>query len=329
MRANVSLVIAAYNAGEYIVRALTSVAKQTRPPDEVIVIDDGSKDDTAEQVDSFKRQSSLNVVLERQANRGIAATRNVGVRSAQGDLVAFLDADDIIYPTFLEEAVGGMEAHPEWVACFSDRDVVDADGQLIARDLDHPGFQSIERRHVGADFWELSDPDLFCKMVAGNLIPMTTVFRRAEIGANGYFDEDLRYGEDRLFLLRLIKREGVIGYVNRPLGTWQRHDNNLTSPKNSLKNCFYSDRILAKLVDNRERWHLDSRELECVSAAQRSVAASWVYCASSVGSWTTLPLASRLLCDGRISFYCFAKALVRYLVSPLHFALDKPARHET
>lgn len=325
MPAKISLVIAAYNAGEFIARALTSVAKQTRSPDEVIVIDDGSKDDTAERVKCFKRQSPLNVVLQRQANRGLAATRNVGVRSARGDFVAFLDADDIIYPAFLEEAIGGMEAHPEWVACFGDRDVVDVGGHVIARDLDHPGFQSIERRHVGNDLWELSDPYLFCKMVTGNVIPMTIVFRRAEIGATGYFDEDLRYGEDRLFLLRLIKRGGVFGYVNRPLGTWQRHDNNLTSPSNALKNCFYSDRILARLVDNRERWHLDSRELECVLAAQRSVAASWVYCASSCGSRTTLPLASRLLYGGRISFYCFATALGRYLTRPLRFVLDKDA----
>ncbi|MEO7104250.1 MAG: glycosyltransferase family 2 protein, partial [Gemmatimonadaceae bacterium] len=178
-------------------------------------------------------------------------------------------------------------------------------------------------RHVGNDFWELSDPDLFCKMAAGNLIPMTILFRRAEIGATGYFDEDLRYGEDRLFLLRLIKRKGVFGYVNRPLGTWQRHDNNLTSPSNSLKNYFYSDRILGRLVDNRERWHLDSRELECVFAAQRSLAASWVYCASRGGARTTVQLACRLLRERRISFYCFAKALGRYLVSPLRFSQSK------
>lgn len=323
MPATVSLVIAAYNAGEYITRALESVATQTRPPNELIVIDDGSTDDTAEQVKSFRNRSSLNVVLQQQANRGLAATRNVGVRSAQGDLVAFLDADDVIYPAFLEETVGGMEAHAEWVVCFSDRDVVDADGLFIARDLDHPGFQSIKRRHLGNDLWELSDPDLFCKMATGNLIPMTILIRRKEIGATGYFDEDLRYGEDRLFLLRLIKRKGVFGYVNRPLGTWQRHDNNLTSPSNSLKNYFYTDRILARLVDNRERWHLDSRELECVFAAQRSMAASWVYCASRGGARTTLPLAYRLLRERRISFYCFAKALGRYLFSPLRFSQRK------
>ena len=108
MPTTVSLVIAAYNAGEFIGRALASVAQQTRPADEVIVIDDGSQDDTAERVEEFKRHSSLNVVLQRQANKGLAATRNVGARSARGDLVAFLDADDIIYPGFLAAAVGAM-----------------------------------------------------------------------------------------------------------------------------------------------------------------------------------------------------------------------------
>ena len=176
---------------------------------------------------------------------------------------------------------------------------------------------------MGGDFWELADPDLFCKMVAGNLIPMTIVFRREEIGANGYFDEDLRFGEDRLFLLRLIKRGGSFGYVNKPLGTWERHDNNLTSPSNSLKNYSYSDRILSRLVDNRERWHLDSREVECVIATQRSLAASWVFCASNGGSRATLPLASRFLHEGRISFYCFAKALLRYFVSSWRLTLHR------
>lgn len=323
MTTTLSVIIAAYNAGPYIGRALASVASQTRVPDKVIVIDDGSEDDTAARVESFKRQSPLNVILRRQVNRGLPATRNIGVRCTGSELIAFLDADDTIYPTFLEETIRGLEAHPRWVACFSDRDVVDTAGRLIAEDLDHPGFQAIDRRHVGGALWELSDSDLFCKMVPGNLIPMTIVLRRPEIAAAGFFDESLRYGEDRLFLLRLIKRGGIFGYVNKPLGIWQRHENNLTSQRNALKNCYYSDLILAKLADNSERWHLGARELECVHSAQRAAAASWVYCASSSFSRTTLPLASRLLYERRISLYCFAKALSRYLVSGLRLALSK------
>jgi glycosyltransferase involved in cell wall biosynthesis len=323
MATTLSVIIAAYNAGEYIGRALESVASQTRAPDEVIVIDDGSTDDTAERIKAFQKRSSLNLILQQQANKGLPATRNIGVRSSRSDLVAFLDADDTIYPAFLEQTIRGLDAHPDWVACFSDRDVVDTAGKLIAKDLDHPGFQAINRRHVGGVFWELSDEDLFCKMVSGNLIPMTIVLRRAEIAAVGFFDESLRYGEDRLFLLRLIKQGGTFGYVNESLGIWQRHDNNSTSRGNALRNLSYSDLILTKLLDNTERWHLSAREVERVHAARRATAASWVYCASSNGSRTTLRLASRLLYERRISFYCFTKGLVRYLFSGLRVALTK------
>ena len=321
MATTVSVIIAAYNAGEYIDRALASLESQTRLPDEIIVIDDGSADDTAERVQTFKKKSSLCIILQQQVNKGLPATRNIGVRSARSDLVAFLDADDTMYPSFLEETVHGLDAFPHWVACFGDRDVVDTGGKLISRDLDHPGFQAINRRHVSGDFWELSDPDLFCKMVAGNVIPMTIVFRRTQFGAVGYFDEELRFGEDRLFLLRLIKLHGAFGYVNKPLGIWQRHENNLTSGSNALRNWFYSDLILAKLVNNSDQWHLTAGELKCVFAAQHSVAVSWVYCASRNASRATLPLASRLLYKGRITFRCFCKALGRYLISGLRVAL--------
>jgi glycosyltransferase involved in cell wall biosynthesis len=317
-----SVVIAAYNANGYITRALESVASQTRVPDEVIVIDDGSTDDTADRIKAFQGQSSLNVILQQQANRGLPATRNIGVRSSRSSLVAFLDADDTIYPTFLEETVRGLDAHSDWVACFSDRDIVDTAGKVIARDLDHPGFQAINRRPVGGALWELADEELFCKMVPGNLIPMTIVLRRAQIAAAGFFDESLRYGEDRLFLLRLIKLGGVFGYVNEPLGIWQRHDNNSTSQGNALRNLSYSDLILAKLIENGEQWRLSAKELDCVHAARRATAASWLYCASSNGSRTTLPLASRLLYERRISFYCFTKGLLRYTFSGLRSGLS-------
>lgn len=320
MATTLSLIIAAYNAGGYIDRALESVASQTRPPDEVIVIDDGSTDDTAERVKAFRKQSSLNVVLRQQLNKGPAATRNVAVLISGSDLIAFLDADDTIYPTFLEETVRGLDAHPEWVACFSDRDVVDTSGKLIAKDLAHPGFQAIKRRHIEGSFWELSDPDLFCKMVSGSLIPMTIVLRRTEFIAAGLFDESLRYGEDRLLFLRLIKRGGTFGYVNESLGIWQRHDNNLTSRGNELRNLSYSDLILSKLVDDAGRLHLSARERECVHAARRATATSLMYCASSNGSRATLLLASKLLYERRIGLRCFAEGLVRYGFTRLRLA---------
>lgn len=317
MTTTVSVVIAAYNAGGYIGRALASIESQTRAPDEVIVIDDGSTDETASVVTAFKEQSSLNVILEQQTNRGLAATRNVGIRRASSELVAFLDADDIMYREFLELTVLGLDRYRKWDACFSDRDVVDKSGKLLAKDLDHVRFQDIEKRHLDRDYVELSDPNLFCKMVAGNLVPMTIVFRRDVVDGLGGFDESLRFGEDRFFLLGFIKHGKIMGYVDRPLGTWEQHGGNLTSSANALRNWGYVDAILAKLLANRRTWQLTDGELQCIMDARRTSAASWIYCASSSCSPSTLPLATRLLSEGRITFGCFLRAVGRYAGSSL------------
>ncbi len=98
MSPTVSLVIPAYNAEAYLREALDSAFAQTRPPDEVIVVDDGSGDRTPEIAASYGDR----VRLLRQPNRGEAAARNTGVRVARGDLIAFLDADDTLLPRCLE-----------------------------------------------------------------------------------------------------------------------------------------------------------------------------------------------------------------------------------
>ncbi len=90
MSMTVSVVIPAYNAGKYIARAIESVLAQSRRPDEIIVVDDGSTDDTAQIVAGF----GLKVQLIRQDNGGASAARNSGIDAATGEWIAFLDADD-------------------------------------------------------------------------------------------------------------------------------------------------------------------------------------------------------------------------------------------
>jgi glycosyltransferase involved in cell wall biosynthesis len=93
----VSVVIPAHNAGEVITEALQSVREQTRPAGEIIVVDDGSTDNTNDMVEAFK-----DAVLLRQSEQGAAAARNAGVRRATKPYLAFLDADDLWPATRLE-----------------------------------------------------------------------------------------------------------------------------------------------------------------------------------------------------------------------------------
>lgn len=106
---SVSAVVAAYNAERFIERTLASVYAQTRPPQECIVVDDGSSDRTVEVIAQRFPQAT---VLQ-QANAGPAAAYNRAVRAASGDLVAFLDHDDEWLPQKLERQIGVLHAYPE------------------------------------------------------------------------------------------------------------------------------------------------------------------------------------------------------------------------
>src|SRR4051794_37497436 len=105
----VSAIIPTYNSGPLVVEAVQSVLAQTRPADEIIVVDDGSTDDTAERLASFGDR----IIYHRQTNRRVAAARNTGLRMSTGDFVAFLDADDAWHPQKLERQLAVLNFRPE------------------------------------------------------------------------------------------------------------------------------------------------------------------------------------------------------------------------
>ena len=314
MNPSISVVIPAYNADKFIVRALASIESQTLKPDEVIVVDDGSTDRTALQVEEFARHSKLTLLLERQPNRGSPAARNSGIRKASGELITFLDADDLIYPAFLERTVSGLARFPDWMACFSDRDVMDADGKFISHDLDHPVFQKLVKKTMGDGFIELEDDGLFFNMIEGSVIPMTITCRKSCIDAVGGFDETVLFHEDRLFLLRIIKKKGKLGYFNESLGVWQRHAKNKTGTSNAINGIKYSDLILQKLIAGKDSLDLSPTEITGVQTARRRLASQWMYAASRTRSRSTIVLGRRLLAERRITIGCFLKAVGRYMI---------------
>lgn len=107
----ISAVIPAYNSGLYIARAINSVLAQTLPVSEIIVVDDGSSDNTAEQVAAFGDR----VILMQQKNSGASVARNTAIRVARGEWIAFLDADDEWVSDKLERQVEHLKKNPELV----------------------------------------------------------------------------------------------------------------------------------------------------------------------------------------------------------------------
>src|SRR5215204_3364964 len=124
----ISVIMSAYNAGRYIGEAIDSVLKQTFTDFELIIINDGSTDDTESVVRSF---GDPRIVLVGQSNEGIAAALNTGLVRARADLVARFDADDVCYPHRLEQQYHFLRAHPEYAIVGTAADYVDKGGDYI------------------------------------------------------------------------------------------------------------------------------------------------------------------------------------------------------
>jgi FkbM family methyltransferase len=120
----ISVVIPAYNAAHFLPRALASVLSQTHQPRDIIVVDDGSADDTREVVAAYAPM----VTCVWQKNSGVAAARNCGVMQAHGNWIAFLDADDAWRPDKLERQMEGLRRQPGAVLSYSNYTVVSEDG---------------------------------------------------------------------------------------------------------------------------------------------------------------------------------------------------------
>jgi glycosyltransferase involved in cell wall biosynthesis len=104
----VSVIITTYNQAAYIPATIVSVLDQTYRDFEIILVDDGSTDSTSHDIVPYRDR----LTYIRQANRGVPAARNVGIRHANGRLLAFLDGDDLWEPTKLQKQVEAAEAHP-------------------------------------------------------------------------------------------------------------------------------------------------------------------------------------------------------------------------
>lgn len=137
----ISVIVPTYNSAQYLGEALTSIAAQTLPADEIIVVDDGSTDETQQVVRPF------DVTYIYQANAGAAAARNRGVAAAQGTILAFLDADDLWQPTKLAWQMAVLTKHPTvdmvfgYVEQFVAADLPDAiRGKLHCPPVPVPGY---------------------------------------------------------------------------------------------------------------------------------------------------------------------------------------------
>lgn len=208
MQPTVSVVIPTYNQSQYLGQAIASALNQTRPPLEIIVVDDGSTDDTPAVLAGYGDR----IRSVRQANAGVAAARNAGLGLASGDLLALLDSDDIWLPQKLERQVEQFVAHPELGLVHCGVVNVDGNGHPLAEYLD------------GMAGWVAPEMLLFRRaVVLGG--GSATVVSRAVIETVGDFDVNLPPSEDWDFYYRVASRF-PIGFVPELLVHYRLHGAN-------------------------------------------------------------------------------------------------------
>jgi len=187
----VSVIIPNYNHARFVSDAIQSVLDQTYKNFEIIVVDDGSTDNSREVIAQFGDK----VQCIHQKNAGLSAARNTGIKASKGSLIGVLDADDMYEPVFLETLVGELQTNPNADGVYCGYQFVDEKNELLPQ---------IENRPVPGD-------GLYNALLDGNFfVPESIFLRRHVYDAVGLFDEVLRACEDWDVWLRVTKKFRIV-----------------------------------------------------------------------------------------------------------------------
>lgn len=222
----ISAVIPAYNSARYLPRAIDSVRNQTHPVDEIIVVDDGSTDDTGAVVSKLRQE----IRYLAQENQGPAAARNAGVAAATGELIAFLDADDEWPADKTAKQLAVLDNNPDVALVAGDMAQIDAGGTtFIASWFD---YQDVSKRVRAWDRREI--PNAAAEIVRKNFIPTgTVVVRKRVLEEVSGFRPDLRYGEDLELWARIASIHPIVCLPDTCLRR-RRHETNVTAQTEPL-----------------------------------------------------------------------------------------------
>lgn len=216
----VSVIVPVYNGAHFLVDAVRSILAQEYAPLEIIIVDDGSTDEIVQAVSALP----VDVRFIRQANAGAAAARNRGITDASGELIAFLDVDDLWPESNLDRLV-------QLLVSTSSADVVHGRAQVLRRDA------NANDEYVG-------DPSAVFPHYIG-----AGVYRRAVFTRVGLFDPSLRFGEDADWFRRAAEEHSEIMHLDEVSLFVRRHDANMTRGKTQLE--LNALRVLKLAIDRK------------------------------------------------------------------------------
>ena len=204
----ISVIIPAYNQADYVSQAIQSVLSQTNPNYELVVVNDGSTDETPQILSQFQ-DPRIRVIS--QPNRGLAAARNAGIRESSAPLIALLDSDDYFLPDKLAIQSEYLLQHPEIGMVGGGIQIVNHAGEILKQIINKPD---------GLDLQGL--------LFANPFVPSSIMIRRQWFDRVGTFDENLRACEDWDMWLRIGYAGCLFAWVDYPVVAYRQHQGQMT-----------------------------------------------------------------------------------------------------
>jgi teichuronic acid biosynthesis glycosyltransferase TuaG len=222
---DISIVMPAYNAGKYIEESILSVLKQTHQNWELLVVNDGSTDDTQAIAESYAAKDPRVKVIN-QVNSRLGAARNAAIAKATGTWIAFLDSDDLWEPVKLEKQLDYSRAHPEV-------SVIYTDGWMFA---DHEPEKLVDYPTITGQLFTAEE--MYKKEYIGNYIPILSVVAKRDLVNKIGKQETSKffYGcEDWDYWLRMAINGGIFYGLKDKLFYYRRHSSNMSSNGLSMR----------------------------------------------------------------------------------------------
>jgi hypothetical protein len=267
----VSVIIAVYNGGRYLAATLESVFAQTYPDFEVVVVDDGSTDDSRDRAAAF----GARVTLLGREHEGLGAARNAGLAQARGDYIAFLDADDLWDPEYLTRQVALACRHPESGLVVCDGFEFDEEDAVLRPSLLDP--EVLERLDRSSD--GTFTGAMYADFCARNLVacPAQVIIARHAVTEAGPVALTPNGPQDYDYYVR-VSRTHPVTFQRASLVRWRFHGDSTSGPA-AARNYRWSLWALPTLVRERGLCRPEDREMlhTATEARARSALADAVY----------------------------------------------------
>ncbi|HEB55836.1 MAG TPA: glycosyltransferase family 2 protein [Gammaproteobacteria bacterium] len=278
---DICVVIPVYNAARFIIDALDSIAIQVRRPDEIIIVDDGSTDNSRELIEAWRKDNDFSVQVLSQEHAGLPAARNAALKITRRGWVALLDADDVWCSSHLASLESAVRRFSDSILVFGDVYIF-SENAIVDEWFSKEKMLACGIPEIEGEYYRLGS-GLYKSLVPGNyIVPSSMMFFRDKAASLHFFDEGFHVMEDYDFLLRFSKQGNFI-YTKKLTVGCRDHDANITNEKNALQINYFSFQALRKALDDSFQSTLDVSE-QMVTRKQFPVAAgNLIYSASLKG----------------------------------------------